>query len=101
MGGVTVKVRLSESRRQSKLKLALLFAVVPDGYGLSYSIDDDYIRWAITSLQFEVAHRRAQAIPSRGCYRATDNAGPCHYRYQGGRKGEALGTRSDENRPST
>lgn len=28
-------------------------AVVPDGYGLSYSIGDDYIRWTITSLKLE------------------------------------------------
>ncbi len=27
------------------------FAVVPDGYGLSYSIGDEYIRWTITSLR--------------------------------------------------
>ncbi|KAI0248571.1 acyltransferase ChoActase/COT/CPT [Lactifluus subvellereus] len=27
--------------------------VVPDGYGLSYSIGDDYIRWTITSLKLE------------------------------------------------
>ena len=26
-------------------------SVVPDGYGLSYSIGDDYIRWTITSLK--------------------------------------------------
>lgn len=25
--------------------------VVPDGYGLSYSIGNDYIRWTITSLK--------------------------------------------------
>ena len=25
--------------------------VVPDGYGLSYSIGDDYIRWTITGLK--------------------------------------------------
>lgn len=25
--------------------------VVPDGYGLSYSIGDNYIRWTITSLK--------------------------------------------------
>ena len=25
--------------------------VVPDGYGLSYSIGDEYIRWTITSLK--------------------------------------------------
>ncbi|EGN98050.1 hypothetical protein SERLA73DRAFT_182914 [Serpula lacrymans var. lacrymans S7.3] len=29
--------------------------VVPDGYGLSYSIDDHYIRWTITSLKSDVA----------------------------------------------
>jgi carnitine O-acetyltransferase len=28
-------------------------AVVPDGYGLSYSIGDDYIRWTITSLKLD------------------------------------------------
>ncbi len=28
-------------------------AVVPDGYGLSYSIGGDYIRWTITSLKLE------------------------------------------------
>jgi carnitine O-acetyltransferase len=27
--------------------------VVPDGYGLSYSIGDDYIRWTITSLKLD------------------------------------------------
>jgi carnitine O-acetyltransferase len=26
---------------------------VQDGYGLSYSIDNDYIRWTITSLKLE------------------------------------------------
>lgn len=26
---------------------------MPDGYGLSYSIGDDYIRWTITSLKLE------------------------------------------------
>ena len=31
--------------------LTSLCAVVPDGYGLSYSIGDDYIRWTITSLK--------------------------------------------------
>ena len=29
----------------------ILNPVVPDGYGLSYSIGDDYIRWTITSLK--------------------------------------------------
>ncbi|KAF8272004.1 acyltransferase ChoActase/COT/CPT [Lactarius quietus] len=27
--------------------------VVPDGYGLSYSIGDDYVRWTITSLKLD------------------------------------------------
>jgi carnitine O-acetyltransferase len=31
------------------------FTVVPDGYGLSYSIGDDYIRWTITSLKRNTA----------------------------------------------
>jgi carnitine O-acetyltransferase len=30
-------------------------AVVPDGYGLSYSIGDNYIRWTITSLKRNTA----------------------------------------------
>ncbi|KAF8192191.1 hypothetical protein BJ912DRAFT_1021947 [Pholiota molesta] len=29
--------------------------VVPDGYGLSYSIGDDYVRWTITSLKRDTA----------------------------------------------
>ncbi|KIK57139.1 hypothetical protein GYMLUDRAFT_46369 [Collybiopsis luxurians FD-317 M1] len=32
--------------------------VVPDGYGLSYSIGDDYIRWTITSLKRDTAQLR-------------------------------------------
>lgn len=32
--------------------------VVPDGYGLSYSIGDDYIRWTITSLKLDTAELR-------------------------------------------
>ncbi|KAJ3777932.1 acyltransferase ChoActase/COT/CPT [Lentinula raphanica] len=32
--------------------------VVPDGYGLSYSIGDDYIRWTITSLKRNTAELR-------------------------------------------
>lgn len=38
--------------------------VVPDGYGLSYSIGDDYIRWTITSLKLrttELKHYLAEA----------------------------------------
>jgi hypothetical protein len=31
------------------LQYPLSHAVVPDGYGLSYSIGDDYVRWTITS----------------------------------------------------
>lgn len=31
------------------------FTVVPDGYGLSYSIGDHYIRWTITSLKLRTA----------------------------------------------
>ncbi|KAN0087713.1 Acyltransferase ChoActase/COT/CPT [Tylopilus felleus] len=32
--------------------------VVPDGYGLSYSIDDDYVRWTITSVRGDAARLR-------------------------------------------
>jgi carnitine O-acetyltransferase len=38
--------------------------VVPDGYGLSYSIGDNYIRWTITSLKrrtAELGHYLAEA----------------------------------------
>ncbi|PCH40276.1 acyltransferase ChoActase/COT/CPT [Wolfiporia cocos MD-104 SS10] len=38
--------------------------VVPDGYGLSYSIGDDYLRWTITSLKLrtaELKHYLAEA----------------------------------------
>ena len=38
--------------------------MVPDGYGLSYSIGDDYIRWTITSLKrntAELKHHLAEA----------------------------------------
>ncbi|KIL61871.1 hypothetical protein M378DRAFT_13210 [Amanita muscaria Koide BX008] len=38
--------------------------VVPDGYGLSYSIGDDYVRWTITSLKRrteELKHYLAEA----------------------------------------
>ncbi|KAK7056966.1 Carnitine O-acetyltransferase mitochondrial [Paramarasmius palmivorus] len=38
--------------------------VVPDGYGLSYAIGDDYIRWSITSLKrntAELKHYLAEA----------------------------------------
>ncbi|KAH9002535.1 acyltransferase ChoActase/COT/CPT [Lactarius hatsudake] len=33
--------------------------VVPDGYGLSYSIGDDYIRWTITSLKLDTEKFKA------------------------------------------
>jgi carnitine O-acetyltransferase len=38
--------------------------VVPDGYGLSYSINDDSIRWGITSLKrdtLKLKHYLAEA----------------------------------------
>jgi len=42
---------LPRDQRSMKPVLTALRAVVPDGYGLSYSIGDDYIRWTITSLR--------------------------------------------------
>lgn len=33
----------------------IFLIVVEDGYGLSYSIGDDYIRWTITSLKRQTA----------------------------------------------
>ena len=47
-----------------ELMVILLSIVVPDGYGLSYSIGDDYIRWTITSLKrrtAELKHYLAEA----------------------------------------
>lgn len=35
--------------------IAYRYTVVPDGYGLSYSIGDHYIRWTITSLKLRTA----------------------------------------------
>jgi carnitine O-acetyltransferase len=32
--------------------------VVPDGYGLAYSIGNDYIRWTVTSLKRRTADLR-------------------------------------------
>jgi len=32
--------------------------VVPDGYGLSYAIGDNYMRWTITSLKLDTAQLR-------------------------------------------
>lgn len=43
--------------------------VVPDGYGLSYSIGDSYIRWTITSLKrntAELKHYLAEAATEVG-----------------------------------
>jgi hypothetical protein len=55
MGGGTAKVRtwlfLVIDAPWSRAYLSFACAVVPDGYGLSYSIGDDYIRWTITSLK--------------------------------------------------
>ncbi|KAG8214728.1 Choline/Carnitine o-acyltransferase-domain-containing protein [Butyriboletus roseoflavus] len=35
--------------------------VVPDGYGLSYSIDDGYVRWTITSLRGDGSSSRSSS----------------------------------------
>lgn len=37
------------------LFVSFSFTVVPDGYGLSYSIGDDYILWTITSMKKNTA----------------------------------------------
>lgn len=63
MGGVTEKVRLF-SFRVIELMFILLSTVVPDGYGLAYSIGDDYIRWTMTSPKrhtAELKHYLAEA----------------------------------------
>ena len=44
--------------------LLILHTVVPDGYGLSYSIQDNNIRWTITSLKrdgLKLKHYLAEA----------------------------------------
>jgi len=48
---VRYAVTIRDQRRRSVVAYPLSHAVVPDGYGLSYSIGDDYIRWTITSLK--------------------------------------------------
>lgn len=51
---------------------------MPDGYGLSYSIGDDYIRWTITSLKRDTAvlkHYLAEAATElRHMLEAADKA---------------------------
>jgi carnitine O-acetyltransferase len=58
--------------------------VVPDGYGLSYSIGDGYIRWTITSLKRgtkELGHYLAEAatetrqMMERGAAAAAESKG--------------------------
>ncbi len=53
------------SKRKRKVRqLTVIYVVVPDGYGLSYAIGDDYIRWTITSLKrntAELKHYLAEA----------------------------------------
>jgi len=60
-----VKVRLLHFMAMASLVLILMpSTVVPDGYGLSYSIGDNYIRWTITSLRrrtAELKHYLAEA----------------------------------------
>ena len=63
MAGVTVKV-CCDSMFQAHELNKLITLVVPDGYGLSYTIADNYIRWTITSLQRhtkELKHYLAEA----------------------------------------
>lgn len=43
----------SDKIKRSPALTTLLRAVVPDGYGLSYSIGDDYVRWTITSRKLD------------------------------------------------
>ena len=54
MDGDTEKVRIKAPLIYDHPALTThLFVVVPDGYGLSYSIGNDYIRWTITSLKLD------------------------------------------------
>lgn len=48
---VRTRAHLCDQCSRSVVAHPLCHAVVPDGYGLSYSIGDDYIRWTITSLK--------------------------------------------------
>lgn len=52
-------VLILEQRSLTRVNLGwFLFTVVPDGYGLSYSIGDNYIRWTITSLKRQTQELR-------------------------------------------
>ena len=45
----------------SFVSLIIFFlTVVPDGYGLSYSIGDDHIRWTITSMKWHTDELKNQ-----------------------------------------
>jgi carnitine O-acetyltransferase len=48
MDGAMVKVSLFTAVDISSPNVR---SVVPDGYGLSYSIGDEYIRWTVTCLK--------------------------------------------------
>ena len=52
--------------RVIELMVILLSIVVPDVYGLSYSIGDDYIRWTITSLKRRTSITFPRLLPRRG-----------------------------------
>ena len=51
MDGVMERVIIFVLNMRFSLMMTFIFLVVPDGYGLSYSIGGDYIRWTITSLK--------------------------------------------------
>ena len=66
--------------------------VVPDGYGLSYSIGDDYIRWTITSLKRDTS--LLKALLGRGGERGESHVEGCgkgRGEGRGGEGGEVVG----------
>jgi carnitine O-acetyltransferase len=55
MAGDTEKVSCISTSCQLVRITDAYHKVVPDGYGLSYSIGNNYIRWTITSLKRNTA----------------------------------------------
>ncbi len=47
--------RVRVSSQSATIHADVGITVVPDGYGLSYAIGDDHVRWTITSLRRRTA----------------------------------------------
>lgn len=49
MGSIRLALLLNHQISYDSFKSTLTLAVVEDGYGLSYEINDDSIRWCVTT----------------------------------------------------